>query len=206
MCNVYSFSGFAKVLIKNGITFSIRDFLDDKKVDELIQKLVDKTCDSYSWVGAGIARSCFIDPYDLAAIKVDKNFYVDLEDYQAEEEWQDLHWRDNKEDYDPYGYALDNLSVVIKLESYCEQCKKEIDDYTSYLKTKSKLLQYVPVMYAVSSNKAVEIMEFCRKATWEDFQDQSDRERIIAKRFSDTHDDNFGINKSGLLVLLDYGF
>ena len=43
MCNVYSFSGFAKILLKHNIQFSIRDFLNDEKVDLLIQQVVNKT-------------------------------------------------------------------------------------------------------------------------------------------------------------------
>ena len=98
MCNVYSFSGFAKILIKNQIKFSFRDFLNDEKVDALIQTLINKTCNENSYTGAGIARSCFIDFKGDCAIKVDKSFYVDYSDECARDEYNDMLYWDNKRD------------------------------------------------------------------------------------------------------------
>lgn len=205
MCNVYSFSGFAKILLKHQIQFSIRDFLDDRKVDLLIQQVVNKTCNPRSWCGAGIARSCFIEPNKLAAIKVSKNIYTDITDYDAEDEWADLNWNVPNDEYDPYGYVIDELKNAIYMQDDEGQNLTEIRNYKEMILNKSPYLQYVPITYAASSSGSVQIVEFCDYADWE-MREQSDRRRFIEKSFCDTHEANFGLNKHGLLVLLDYGF
>ena len=159
MCNVYSFSGFAKVLMKNKIKFSFRDFLNDEAVDDLIQQLINKECGVGSYVGAGISRSCFA--IDGCAIKVDKDFYSDYSDEDARDsyseyvydtgiEWEDGAWEVNR---------LHNVTSATW--GCCDQNDAEIAIYRDLFAMKSDLLSYVPKLYATSSNKCVEVMEYC---------------------------------------------
>ena len=196
MSTVYSFSGFARVLIKNKITFSIRDFLDPKKVDALIEKLIEKTCNEYTYVGAGIARACFIDGRSECAIKVNKEFYTDLSDEIARQDYLDF-WG-----IDDGGWAFNDLNIVVKSKSpCCEQNYSEISTYKRMLEEKSSFLDYVSKIYAVSSNWQVEIVEHCDYC----YDNDCDRINFICRNFEDTHDENFGYNRQGKVVLLDFG-
>ena len=209
MCNVYSFSGFAKVLIKNKITFSFRDFLNDQKVDELIQTLVDKTCYEGTYEGAGIARSCFIDNCGECAIKVDKDFYVDYSDENARSDYDDmLYWEDRRDEWIDGAWVVDSLNVVTHDAKYiaCDQNIQEIDIYNRLMRINSHLLGYMPRLYATSTNKAVEVLELCGYCHDEAYCIDKDRFNTICSFFDDTHDGNFGINSRGELVILDVGF
>ena len=163
MSTVYSFSGFARVLIKNGITFSIRDFLDPKKVDKLIEKLIKKTCDECTYAGAGIARSCFIDYKGDSAIKVYKDFYTDFSDEDAREEYCSYcYYSEDEVQYVDGGWAFNLLHEAVKsTRACCHQNYVEISSYEDMLEDNSLYLDYVPRIYAVSSNWQVEIMECC---------------------------------------------
>ena len=206
MCNVYSFSGFAKILLKHNIQFSIRDFLNDEKVDLLIQQVVNKTCNERSWAGAGIARSCFIEPNGLAAIKISKEIYTDITDYDAEDAWASSRWDQDEDDYDPWGYVVNNLQEATKVVVDEYQNKNEIRTYQEELAANSIRLGYIPTMYAASTNHAVQIVEKCEIPSHKELGVQSERRHYIYQNFYDTHDGNFGLNKQGLLVILDYGF
>lgn len=201
MSNVYSFFGFAKILIKNNIIFSIRDFLDDKKVDELIQKLVDN---QISYKGAGIDRSCFIDYRGECAIKVDKSFYIDESDDFEQECYEEKL-------YDQYGdamyeywvegnWAINKLYEITKSKHCCDQNLTEVKTYQQLIAQKSNLLDFLPQLYATSSNKCVEILEIC-----EDYKPDEQRMSDICQYFSDVHTNNLGVNRKGKLVLLDIG-
>lgn len=206
MSTVYSFSGFARVLAKHKIVFSIRDFLDPKKVDALIEKLIEKTCDEYTYVGAGIARSCFTDGWGECAIKVNKDFYTDYSDEDARDEYSSLCWHHKDEyKYIDGGWSFNRLdSVISSTYPCCDQNYEEINSYISMLEENSVLLDYVPKIYAVSSNWQVEIVEYCNYFTEEDDYDRN-RMCVINSHFSDTHDGNFGYNRQGKLVILDFG-
>lgn len=205
MSTVYSFSGFARVLIRNKIVFSIRDFLDPKKVDALIEKLIKRTCDEHTYVGAGIARACFTDGWGECAIKVNKDFYTDFSDEDAREKYSLFCWLHEEES--PYvyeGWSFNKLDKVIA--STCPCCKQnysEISTYEKMLKEKSSFLDYVPKIYAVSSNWQVEIVEYCNYFTSDDEYDR-DRMKFISCNFEDIHDGNFGYNRQGKLVILDF--
>ena len=204
MYNVYSFSGFAKVLIKNKIKFSFRDFLNDAAVDDLIQQLINKECGAYSYVGAGIARSCFA--INGCAIKVDKQFYVDYSDEDARDSYGDYVY-DEDEEWKDGGWEIDELHKVTgSTWASCEQNDAEIAIYRDLIKSGSDLLNYIPKLYATSSNNCVEVMEYCDGCY--DCPRGSDPVRwdYIVDHFEDTHDGNFGFNSQGKLVLLDLGF
>lgn len=205
MSTVYSFSGFARVLIKNGIEFSIRDFLKPEKVDELIEKLIAKTCDEFSYIGAGIARACFVDGWGECAIKVNKEFYTDFSDEDARDSYSSYCWYEET----PYvygGWAINKLDEVVKSKSpCCEQNYEEISAYESFLEEKSNVLGYVSKIYAVSSNWQVEIVEYCDTCTDTITRENYNRRNFIYNNFVDAHDNNLGYNRQGQLVILDFG-
>jgi hypothetical protein len=206
MCTVYSFSGFSRVLIKNGIRFSIRDFLDPEKVDKLIEQLIEKTCDKYSYTGAGISRACFLPDFGDCAIKVNKDFYTDYSDENAREEYSSLFW--NKKEYVYGGWQINRLDeVVSSKEPCCDQNADEIRNYLRFLENKDNRLNYVPKLYAVSSNWQVEIFEYCDYYTGDEELDTEQEKRFeeINNCFYDAHDDNLGYNRQGNLVILDFG-
>lgn len=205
MSTVYSFSGFAKVLIKNKIMFSIRDFLDPKKVDALIEQLIKKTCDEYTYVGAGIARACFIDGWGECAIKVNKRFYTDYSDEEARYEYDSYYWNE-EEMYVDGGWAFNDLNKIIKSTwSCCEQNYSEISTYEKMLEQKSSFLDYVPKIYAVSSNWQVEIVEYCESYSYDKDDVDTVRRKFINDNFDDAHDGNLGYNRQGKLIILDFG-
>lgn len=206
MSTVYSFSGFAKVLIKNKIMFSIRDFLDPKKVDALIEQLIEKTCDEYTYVGAGIARACFTDGWGECAIKVNKEFYTDYSDEGARYEYNSSRW-DEEEVYVDGGWAFNDLNKIVKSTwSCCEQNYSEISSYEKMLERKSSFLDYVPKIYAVSSNWQVEIVEYCESYIFDKDDTDTVRREFIEDNFDDAHDGNLGYNRQGKLIILDFGF
>ena len=205
MCNVYSFSGFAKILIKNRIKFSLRDFLDDNKVDNLIQQLIDNSCDEDSYAGAGIARSCFFDYSGECAIKVDKQFYTDYSDEDARETYSD--YLDSYADWEDGGWVIDDLCSITKYKGYCcDQNYDEIEMYKTLIRRKSHILDYLPRLYAISTNKCVEILELCNGCDYDPYAMDTERYEFICNMFDDTHDGNFGVNKQNKLVILDVGF
>lgn len=205
MCNVYSFSGFAKVLIKNGITFSIRDFLDPKKVDILIDKLIKKTCNEQTYAGAGIARSCFIDYKSGSAIKVNKEFFTSYLDEDAIEEYKTMIYYENEPFIDG-GWVINKLNEVVKSKiNCCEQNYNEISTYEHFLLKNQDMLDYIPHLYAVSSNWQVEIFENCESFEWPLNTRDLQRFEFIETNFEDTHDGNLGFNHQGKLVILDFG-
>lgn len=199
MSNVLSFFGFSKALIENEIVFSIRDFLDADKVDALIQKLVDKTCNTKTFLGCGISRSCFSNS-DSYAIKVDKTIYVDADDLSAEEEYDQMTL---EEDYEDFGWAYNNLKNATSpsLHVYgCPQCQEEISIYKDILKNNSHLLNKVAKIYAYSSNQLVEVVEYCSEVGH-----HYEACRDLEKLFDDIHADNVGLNKQGKAVAVDFG-
>lgn len=199
MSNVLSFFGFSKALIENGIVFSIRDFLDADKVDALIQKLVDKTCNTKTFLGCGISRSCFSNS-DSYAIKVDKTIYIDADDLSAEEEYDQMTL---EEDYEDFGWAYNNLKNATSpsLHVYgCPQCQEEISVYKDILKNNSHLLNKVAKIYAYSSNQLVEVVEYCSEVGH-----HYEACRDLEKLFDDIHADNVGLNKQGKAVAIDFG-
>ena len=199
MSNVLSFFGFSKALIENGIVFSIRDFLDANKVDALIQKLVNKTCNTQTFLGCGISRSCFSNS-DSYAIKVDKTIYVDIDDRYAEEDYGE--WTSD-EDYEDFGWAYDNLENATSpsLHEYdYPQCQEEISVYKDILKNNSHLLNKVAKIYAYSSNQLVEVVEYCSEVGH-----HYDACMDLEKLFGDIHGDNVGLNKQGKAVAVDFG-
>ena len=209
MCNVYSFSGFAKILMKNKIEFSFRDFLSDQKVDVLIQALVDKTYNEGSYEGAGIARSCFINHSGQCAIKVDKDFYTDYSDEYAREDYDDkFFWGEQWSEWVDGEWAINSLNIITHNPKYiaCDQNIQEIDAYNQLMKTKSHLLEYVPRLYAISTNKTVEILEYCDYCSEDAYLADKERFNVINNHFDDAHDQNLGINSRGKLVILDIGF
>lgn len=206
MSTVYSFLGFARVLAKNKIVFSIRDFLDPKKVDALIEKLIEKTCDEYTYVGAGIARACFTDGWGQCAIKVNKEFYTDYSDEGARYEYNSSCW-DEEEVYVDGGWAFNDLNNIVKSTwSCCEQNYSEISAYEKMLARKSSFLDYVPKIYAVSSNWQVEIVEYCESYIFDKDDIDKARREFINDNFDDAHDGNLGYNRQGKLIILDFGF
>ena len=199
MSNVLSFFGFSKALIENGIVFSIRDFLDADKVDALIQKLVDKTCNTKTFLGCGISRSCFSNS-DSYAIKVDKTIYADANDLYAEEEYYQMTL---DEEYKDLGWTYDNLKNATD-SSLCAhdypQCQEEIYAYEDILKNNSHLLNKVAKIYAYSSNQLVEIVEYCIEVGY-----HSEACVDLEKLFDDIHANNVGLNKQGKAVAIDFG-
>ena len=200
MSNVLSFFGFSKALIENEIVFSLRDFLDVDKVDILIQKLVDKTCNTQTFLGCGISRSCFSNS-DSYAIKVDKTIYVDANDDYAAEDYNECTL---EEDYEDFGWAYDNLedatSPSLREHDY-SQCQEEISVYKDILKNNSHLLNKVAKIYAYSSNQLVEVVEYCSEVGH-----HYEACRDLEKLFDDIHANNVGLNKQGKAVAIDFGY
>ena len=204
MSNVYSFSGFAKVLIENGILFSIRDFLDDKKVDELIQLVIDKQCNEDTYIGAGVERSCFIPREGSYAIKVDKSYYTNYYDEGARYEYEAYTYDNHLICYDG-GWVIDSLENITKFDICCEQNVNEIHNYNAIIQNHKHLREFIPQMIAVSSNYCVEIMERCSYCHSSPYYSHYARFNFIDDNFSDAHEDNLGLNRFGKLVILDLG-
>ena len=197
MGKVYSFFGFSRALIANRIKFSIRDFLVPSKVDYLIGQLVERSCSSQTFIGAGIARSCFDGGAQTCVVKVDKNYYVDIDDDHAEWEYYDTIFDD---DFVDGGWQLNDLKNAIKgKECYSCQNRDEVHTYEYFQKKKPELLSKIAIPYAVSSNYAVEVMEYCSH------YDGEENAHEFLELFNDAHDGNLGYNSFGKLVLLDYG-
>lgn len=202
MGNVYSFLGFSKVLIENNIPFSIRDFLNDEKVDELIQQLVDKQCYEDTFSGAGIDRSCFIPHNGACAIKVDKGYYTDYSDEIARHEASQNAYSIHEICYDG-SWVINNLENITKARFCCKQNRDEIKAYNNIIKYRPNLLQYLPQIFAVSSNNCVEIVEYCDACSESDLY--SKRYDEIDRIFQDAHDSNVGLNRFNKVVYLDLG-
>lgn len=202
---VYEHDRFSNILTHFGIKFDKNDLFNSKKADVLIQELVDRVCNDSTWVGAGISRSCFIDDDRTFAIKVDKTFFTHIDDEIAEEDYQEAQWTDFEEILDLYGYAFNRLDLATKQPSACKQSIQEINTYESFLDSDPEMLDYFPMMFAASSNKAVQIVEYCRpmEGTEEEYSDK--RFLNMIKKFQDNHDGNFGYNEKGKLVIIDYG-
>ena len=206
MSNVYSFSGFARVLIKHGVKFSIRDFLSDDKVDDLIAILIKKICDDDNYINAGIARSCFIDYEGDCAIKVDKRFYTSYYDDDARSLYEDDIWYSD-EDFVEGAWAINRLNQAVGYTGCpIDQNEYEISAYNRFLTYEKELLDYVPKLYATSNNLCVEIFERCSECPTRPRRIDYERYMNISESFHDTHEGNFGINRLGKLVLLDFGF
>ena len=201
--NVYSILKFAEILIKNGIQFSWRDFLDNQRVDEYIQKLVDKNCGCNTFIDAGIGRSCFKDKYsDSCVYKVNKIFYIDYYDEGSRDDFLSLKEMNN-EAWEDGEWSINELNGICASTAHdMSQNSKEIRIYGDMLHGNSSLLDYVAKIYAFSSNKNVIIMERCDQE-----YDDSDQERYsyIYDIFLDAHEGNCKFTKNNKLVLVDYG-
>ena len=166
-------------------------------LDRALVETAVKVCNHDSYIGAGIERSAF--SFKDFVIKVSKEFYVDINDEIAEDDFNQ--WCDEEdEDKTCYYNYLEDMEYS-KCES--EQGLQEIKNYEAVLNSGIEEIQnHFAEIYCCSSNGNIIVMEKCEPAEDVDEELLS----LYDSLYEDIHCDNVGLNKDNRMVVLDLGF